>query len=302
MAIITTGNHPKDQWPGIVAHFGHVYDQHKEEFSQIFDKVTSDKGYEERVQYTGLGLAPIKTQGAGITYEGDSQGYVSRLTNVVYALGAVITREAIDDGQYTPVASRLAKALAFSLRQTKENVAANILNRGFNSSYVGGDAKELLATDHPSGAGSQSNELAVAADLSEASIEDILIQIMQATNDKGLRISLIGQKLIVPPQLAFEATRIVRSALQSGTANNDVNALKEMGMLPGGIIVNHYLTDADAWFVKTNCPEGLLYQERDGYEFTQDNDFDTENAKMKARERFAFGWADWRSIYGSPGA
>lgn len=302
MATITTSNHPKDLWPGIIAHFGHTYNEHTEEFSQVFDKETSDKAYEERVQYTGLGLAAAKSQGASIGYDDTQQGYVSRATNVTYAIGAVVTREAIEDGKYETVAKRLSKGMAFSLRQTKENIAANILNRAFSGSYLGGDGVALCSTAHPEVGGNQSNHIATSADLSEASLEDLLIQIMQATTARGLKISLIGQKLVVPPALVFEATRILKSQLQSGTANNDVNALKAMGLLPGGIVVNHYLSDSDAWFVKTNAPEGLIYQERRSYEFTQDNDFDTENAKMKATERYAFTWGDWRTIYGSPGA
>lgn len=302
MGVITTSAHPKDLWPGIVAHFGHTYTEHQEEFSQIFDKEDSTKAYEERVQYTGLGLAAVKGQGAPIGYDESQQGYISRMTNVTYAIGAIVTREAIDDGQYESIAKRLSKGMAFSLRQTKENIGANILNRAFTSGYNGGDGVSLINSAHPETGGNQSNHIATAADLSEASLEDLLIQIMQAQNARGLKISLVGQKLIVPPALVFEATRILKSALQSGNANNDVNALKQMGLLPGGIVVNHYLTDADAWFVKTNAPEGLIYQERRSYEFKQDNDFDTENAKMKASERYTFGWADFRAVYGSPGA
>jgi len=302
MGVMTSSNHPKDLWPGIVAHFGHTYTEHQEEFSQIFDKESSDKAYEERVQYTGLGLASAKAQAAAIGFDESQQGYTSRMTNVTYAIGAIVTREAIDDGQYESIAKRLSKGMAFSLRQTKENIGANILNRAFTSEYNGGDGVCLINSAHPETGGNQSNVIATAADLSEAALEDMLIQIMQAQNARGLKISLVGQKLIVPPALIFEATRILKSALQSGNANNDVNALKQMGLLPGGIVVNHYLTDADAWFVKTNTPEGLIYQERRSYEFKQDNDFDTENAKMKASERYTFGWADFRAVYGSPGA
>jgi hypothetical protein len=299
---ITTGSHPKDLWPGIKAHFGHVYDEHKEEWPEVFDVQTSDKAYEERVQYVGLGLAPQKTQGGAVTFEDTNQGYVSRISNVTYALGAIVTREAIEDGQYESIAMRLARHIAFSIRQTEENVGANVLNRAFNSSYVGGDAVELISTSHPEVGGNQSNHLTVAADLSETSLEDLLVQVMQATDSKGLRISLIGKKLIVPPQLVFEATRILESVLQSGTANNDINAIRNLGLLPDGVSVNHYLTDADAWFIKTNAPEGLICQERRAVEFDKDNDFDTHNAKMQGSIRKGYGWADWRGIYGSPGA
>jgi hypothetical protein len=304
--VITTGAHPKELWPGIVAFFGETYKEHPEEFSQIFDRVTSDKAYEERVANTGLGLASVKGQGQSVSFDDTKQDYVARLTNVVYAIGAIITREAIEDGQYESKATRLARCMAFSVRQTQENVAANVLNRAFSSSYLGGDGKELLATDHPLGGsgGTFSNELSVAADLSESSLEDLAIQIMQAVDAQGLKISLMGQKLIVHPSEYFNAHRILESVQQSGTANNDDNVLKSKGFFPGGIVVNHYLTDSDAFFVKTNIPKetGLIHQVRRGYEFTQDNDFDTENAKMKATIREAYGWVDPRCLYGSQGS
>ena len=302
MGVIYTSNHPKALWPGVKAWFGRMYDEHVEEYSKIFDRDSSTRAYEERVELTGFGLAPIKNQGGSISYDSETQGITSRLTNVTYALGYVVTMEELQDNLYEMVSKRRSKALAFSMRQTKETVAANILNRGFNSSYTGGDGKELLATDHPTLDGTQSNELTVAADLSEAALEDLLVQIMQAKNSRGLRIALKGDKLIVPPALFYEANRILKSALQNDTANNAVNALKATNALPGGIVLNHYLTDTDAWFIKTNCPEGLIYQERMAMEFEQDNDFDTKNAKAAAVERYAFGWVDWRSIYGTPGA
>lgn len=299
---IATGSHPKDLWPGVKAHFGATYDEHKEEYSQVFDIASSDKNYEERVQYRGMGLAPTKDEGASISFEDTQQGYTSRITNVTYALGGIVTREAIEDGQYENLATRVASHIAFSVRQTQENVSANILNRAFNTSYTGGDGSVLVGSAHPEATGSQSNILTVAADLSEASLEDMCIQIMNATDSKGLKVSLVGKKLIVPPQLTFEATRILKSQLQSGTANNDINALRESGMITDGIVVNHYLSDPDAWFVKTNAMEGLIYQERRATEFAKDNDFDTENAKMKGSVRFGVGWGDWRGVYGSPGA
>lgn len=300
--MITTGAHPKELWPGVKAFFGASYDEHAEEWSQIFDVESSDKSYEERVHHVGLGLAPVKDQGASISFEDTQQGYVSRITNVTYALGGIVTREAIEDGQYESIATRLARYMAFSIRQTQENVAANILNRAFSSTYTGGDGLELCSTVHVTADGTQSNEPALGTDFSEAALEDLLVQIMNATDTKGLKISLIGQKLIVPPALTFEAARVLESVNQSGTANNDVNAIRALGMLPQGVAVNHYLTDADAWFVKTNAPEGMIYQTRRAVEFAKDNDFDTENAKMKASIRFGVGWADWRGLYGSPGA
>ena len=299
---ITTGSHPKELWPGVKAFFGANYDEHSMEYPQIFDSESSDKSYEERVHHVGLGLAPTKSQGASISFEDTAQGYVSRITNITYALGAIVTREAIEDGKYEAIATRLARYIAFSIRQTLENVGANVLNRAFNSSYLGGDGLELCSTLHVTSDGTQSNELAVAADLSEASLEDLLVMIMNATDTKGMKISLTGQKLIIPTALTFEATRILESVGRSGTANNDLNAIKNLGMLPGGAVVNHYLTDTDAWFIKTDAPEGLICQDRRAVEFAKDNDFDTENAKMKGSVRKGFGWADWRGIYGSPGA
>lgn len=300
--VMTTGAHPKDLWPGVKDHFGATYDEHQEEFSQCFDMQTSDKAYEERVQYKGMGLAPVKSEGTSISFEDSEQGYVSRISNITYALGGIVTREAIEDGQYENLATRVARHIAFSIRQTQENVGANVLNRAFNPAYVGGDASALCVSTHAESTGNQSNVLSVAADLSEASLEDMCIQIMNATDSKGLKISLIGSKLIIPTQLVFEATRIIRSSLQSGTANNDVNALKVSGMLPDGFMANHYLTDPDAWFIKTNAMEGLIHQSRRAVEFAKDNEFDTENAKMKGSIREGFGWGDWRGLYGSPGA
>lgn len=299
---ISTGSHPKELWPGVKAFFGATYNEHPMEYSQIFDEEGSEKAYEERVQHIGLGLAPVKAEGASVSFEDTNQGYVSRISNITYALGGIVTREAIEDGLYESIANRMARYIAFSIRQTLENVGANVLNRAFNSAYVGGDTKELLATDHPTSDGTQSNELAVAADFSEASLEDLLIQIMQATDTKGLKVSLVGQKLIIPVGLTFEATRVLESMGRSGTADNDLNALKALGALPQGVTTNHYLTDIDAWFVKTNAPEGLICQNRRAVEFTKDNDFDTENAKMKGTVRKGFGWGDWRCLYGSPGA
>ena len=299
--VMTTGAHPKDLWPGVKAHFGATYNEHPQEWSMIFDQESSDKSFEERVQYVGLGLAPTKNQGASISFDNAKQGYISRISNITYAIGGIVTREAIEDGQYESVAQRIARYIAFSIRQTCENVGANILNRATTSGYNGGDGVVLASASHPEHNGNQSN-IITAADLSETSLEDMLIAIMNATDSRGLNISLIGQKLIIPTALAFEATRILNSIQQSGTANNDINALRDMGMLPGGVAVNHYLTDSDAWHVKTNAPEGLIAQNRRAVEFDKDNDFNTENALMKGSIRMGFGWADWRGVWHSAGA
>lgn len=301
MSVITTGNHPRALWPGIHAHFGRVYNQHPLECEQIFDVKKSKMKYEEVDRITGFGLAPVKTEGAATAYTSESAAGTTRYTHIAYSLGYIVTKEELADNLYSAVSQTRAGALAFSLRTTKEIVAANVLNRAFSSSYTGGDGKELCATDHPSNAGNQSNELSTPADLSESSLEDLLIQIMEAKNYEGHQIGVRGQKLIVPPALAFDAERLVKSTLRPGTDYNDVNAHQSMGMLPGGVVVNHYLTDSDAWFIKTNAPEGMTMFMRQPYEFTKDKDFDTDNAKAKAYERYSVGWSDWLGCFGSAG-
>lgn len=305
MAVISTSNHPKALWPGVKKWFHLKYDEHPTEYTGIFETVPSDKSYEERVQSVGFGYAAEKPQGSAITYDVDQQGYVARLRNVTYGLGFAVTMEEMADNKYAELATSRAGRLAFSMAQTKEINGANILNRAFNSSYVGGDGKELLATDHPTMyAGNQSNELSTPADLSEASLEDLAIQIMKAKDDRGFQINLMPRKLIVAPDEAFNAERILKSTLQNDTANNAINAVRSKGILPEGYEVNHYLTDADAWFVLTRVPSGtgMIYQERMPLEFERDNDFSTKNALASAVERYAFGWVDWRGIAGSAGA
>lgn len=300
--VITTGNFPKALWPGVKAWWGRFYNEHPKEYEQLFDMDTSTQSYEEDVQATGFGLAPVKAQGAAVQYDSETQGYTSRYTNVSYALGFVITREEMDDNLYAKVGKTRTRALAFSMSQTLENVHANVYNRAFNNSYTGGDGLELCSTAHVTASGNQSNELTTAADLSEASLEDLLINIMNAKNDRGLRISLMPKTLIVPPALVFDAERILNSNLRSNSANNDANAIKNLGLIPGGVVVNHYLTDTDAFFVRTNAPESMKSYIRQAVEMSQDNDFDTENFKAKVFCRFVPGWSDWRGVYGSPGA
>jgi hypothetical protein len=302
MSAINTGSIAKLLWPGLNAVWGKEYTEHPVEWRDIFDVESSTKGREEEVLMPGFGLAPIKLEAGSVAYDTTSQGYTSTYTHVEYGLGFIVTRKAIDDNQYEKKALGSTRDLAFSFRQTKENVGANILNRGFNSSYTGGDAKELLATDHPIQGGTFQNELTTPADISESALEDLSVLIMNAVNDRGMRISLMPEKLIVPPALVFEATRILKSQLQNDSANNAINALRSMGMFPGGVKVNHYLTDTDAYFVKTNAKNGLKHFERVAPEFAQDNDFDTSNLKYKGYERYSFGWTDPRGLYGSAGA
>ena len=302
MGVIMTSNHPKALWPGVNAWFGRSYQEHTPEFPDLFDEESSNKAYEEDVQLTGFGLAAVKNQGAGITYDDEMQGYVKRYTHVVYGLGYIVTQEEIDDNLYMQVSKRRAQALAFSMRQTKENIAASIYNRATTDGYTGGDGVVMLSASHPSSAGLWSNILTPAVDMSEAALEDLCIQIAGATNDKGFQISLVAQSLHIPRQLMFEANRILKSTLQNDTANNALNVLKSLGVFPKGIKMNHYFTDPDAFFIRTNCPEGMKYFNRKPQAFTQDNDFDTENAKAKSTERYSFGWTDPRAIFGSPGA
>ena len=299
---ITTGSHPKALWPGIHAWFGSSYKENPTEYTEIFKVDTSEKNYEEDVMITGFGLAPVKNEGATYSYDSESQGFTKRYKHVAYGLGYIVTREELADNLYEKVSKQRSKRLAFSMRQTRETVGANILNRAFNSSYTGGDSVELLSTAHTTLSGNQANELSVAADLSEASLEDLLIIVADAKNDRGLKIALRGMKLIVPTAELFEACRILNSTLRVGSANNDVNAIKNLGLLPEGYVVNHYLTDTDAWFVKTDAPNGLMWFDREAVEFKQDNDQDTDNAKAKSYMRFSTGWTDWRGMYGSPGS
>lgn len=299
---ITTGAHPAALWPGVHAFVMGKYNEHPTEYTEIFNVEKSKMAYEEDVETTGFGLAQIKSAGGAVAYDGHTQGFTKRYRHVAYGLGYIVTREEMDDNLYKGKSFKRGEALAFSFRTTKEIVAANVLNRAFNSAYVGGDGKELLATDHPTLAGTFSNTLAVAADLSEASLEDLLIDIAEAKNSRGLQIAIRGDKLIVPAALSFEAERIMKSALRVGTDFNDINAIKSQGLLRGGICVNHYLTDDDAWFVKTDVPNGLTMFQRQGFEFTKDNDFDTSNAKAKGYERYSVGWTDPRGLFGSEGA
>jgi phage major head subunit gpT-like protein len=236
-----------------------------------------------------------------VEYDVERQGFVTRYTHVTYALGFIISREAIEDDQYDVIGEKRAKGLAFSMRQTKEIVCANVYNRAFNSSYTGGDGKPLLATDHPNIAGGTwSNTLTTPADLSEAALEQACIDIAKWTNDRGLKIAVQPQALIVPVDVMFEADKIMKTEYEVGTANNTVNVVRSK--FPAGVKVNHYLTDNDAWFIKTNAPHGMKYFQRRPATFGMDDDFDTENAKFKATERYSVKWTDPRGLFGSPGA
>jgi hypothetical protein len=300
MSVQTRSTLPSLLWPGLHALFGTEYAKHPKEYTRIFDVRNSTKAYEKIAELTGLGLASVKAEGASIVYDTPGQGPETQFVHVTYGLGFIMTREAEEDNQYKDVAENNTKALTWSMWVTKETVHANILNRAQNSSYLGGDGKELVATDHPTANGTQSNEL-TAADLSEASLEDAMTTIMQAKNSRGLPIALRPVRLIVGPGQIFNATRILESAGRSDSADNDVNAIRTLGLVPE-VVVNHYLDDADAWFIQTNVPNGLISFQRRALDFEKDSDFDTENRKQKATERYSAGWGDWRAIFGNAGA
>ncbi len=300
---INTGEMARALKPGVNSWFGLAYAQYPEEWSQIFDMYQSSMYFEEDVNMYGFGLAAVKPEGTAITYDTSAQSFIKRYTHAVYALGYIITREAIEDNLYMKLAQQRTNALAMSMKQTKENVCANVLNRGFSGSYTGADGLALFSASHLlSKGGTFSNTIATAADLSEASLEQALIDIGGFVNDAGMKISCTGQKLIIPRQLQYEAKRILGSDLQNDSANNALNALKSCGMLPGGVVMNHYLSDSDAWFIKTDCPDGLKLFQRRALEVENDTEFDTENMKFKSSERYSVGWTDPRGCYGSAGA
>ena len=292
----------KELEPGLNALFGLEYKRYENDHAEIFDTETSDRAFEEEVMLSGFGNAATKAEGAGISYDQAQETFTSRYTHETIALAFSITEEAIEDNLYDRLASRYTKALARSMANTKQVKAASVLNNAFNTNYLGGDGKELCATDHGTISGTVSNELATSADLNETSLEQALIDIAAFTDERGLKIAAQGMKLIIPSALQFTADRLMNSANRVGTADNDINALKNMGMIPQGYVVNHYLTDDDAFFIKTDVPNGLKHFERAAIKTAMEGDFDTGNMRYKARERYSFGWSDFRGIFGSPGA
>jgi len=309
MSVITTTSFAKALWPGVNKWYGQTYDEFPVEWDKLFDKYTSKRNFEEDVGYSGFGLLSAKSEGAGITYDSSRQGFTTRFQHVTYASGFVVTREAYEDDLYDIVGKQKAQSLAFAVRQTKEILAANVYNRAFNTSYVGGDAATLVAsaggggsTSHANIAGGTwTNGPSVAVDLSEAALEQAHIDIAGFTDDRGLKIAVRPQRLIIPVNSMFEATRILKGDWQVNSAERNVNAMKTMGLVPE-IFVSHYLTDSDAWFIRTDCQDGMKYFSRRDDEFSTDDDFDTENAKYKVTFRASWGWTNPRGIYGSPGA
>jgi hypothetical protein len=299
--VISTGSHPKSLWPGVHGWFGRAYDEYEPEYKDLVDIETSDKAYEEEVETTGFGLASVKPQGRGFSYDTDSQGYTARYTHLMYASGYIVTEEELEDNLYAEVSKRRAPDLAYALRQTKENVVALIYGRAFNSAFTGGDGVSLINASHPTLYGNQSNLLANNADISEAAFEDIAIQIGQARNARGLIMKLRPESLHIAVAQEFEAGRILKSVLQNDTALNSINMVRVNNTFPGGAKVNHYFTSDSAWHVRTNVRHGLKLFQRRSVKFERDNDFDTSNAKAKATERYSVGWSDWRALFSSPG-
>lgn len=302
MSVINSGSFAKALWPGVNAWYGKAYNEYETEYDKLFDKFTSSKAFEEDVGVSSFGLAVLKSEGSPISYDSERQAFITRFQHAVYALGFIITREMMEDDQYDVVGQRKAEGLAFSMRQTKEVLGANVYNRAFNGSYTGGDGVSLISASHPNiKGGTWSNQISTAADLSEAALEQAAIDIAGFTNDAGLLIAVRPEQLIIPRQMIYEAKRILGTDGRVGTDNNDLNALKTLGVIPK-VTVNHFLTDTDAWFIRTNVPHGMKYFERRADQFDMDNDWDTENAKFKATARYSFGWTDPRGLYGSAGA
>ncbi len=300
--VITTGNNPKLLWPGLKALYGTTYDDLPSKIGDVFNVKTSDKAYEEIQELAGFGLGSVKTEAGAIVYTSSTQGPTARFTNVTYGLGFQETEESVADNQYEGKATDKTVALARSMKHTREYIAANVLNRGFSNSYLGSDGVRLISASHVTVNGTQSNTLSADADLAEASLEDMVVILMNATDSTGLRISLMPKRLVVSPSEAFNATRILKSAGQNDTPNNAINAIKSMGLFDGGAVVWPFLTDPDAWFIPTDVPNGLIVFDRKKSELTKDSDFDTGNYKHKAVFRMVAGWADWRGVFGSQGA
>jgi hypothetical protein len=292
----------KELEPGLNALFGLEYKNYENEHAEIYDTETSDRAFEEEVMLSGFGEAPVKTEGAGVAFDNAQEVFTSRYTHETIALAFSLTEEAVEDNLYDRLSARYTKALARSMATTKQIKAADVLNNAFNTS-IGGDGVALCSTAHPTiGGANLSNTLTTAADLSETSLEQSLIDIAAFTDERGLKIAVQGLKLIIPKELQFTADRILKSTLRVGTADNDVNAIRNMGMIPQGYSVNHYLTDPDAFFIKTDAPNGMKMFQRVGISTGFEGDFETGNVKYKARERYSFGFSDPRGLYGSPGA
>ena len=304
MAVISRSQLVKELEPGLHALFGLEYKRWEREHAEIFTEETSERAFEEETLITGFGAAPTKSEGASVEFDSAAEQWTARYVHETIALAFAITEEAVEDNLYDTLSRRYTAALARSMAYTKQVKAANVLNNAFSSSFPGGDGKELIATDHPTvQAGTQANEPTTAADLSESSLENAIISIGGFADDRNIPVAVQARKLVIPKELAFTAQRILKSELRVGTADNDVNALNSMGMFPEGYVVNHYLTDTDAFFILTDLTNtGLKMFQRRPLKTSMEPDFETGNMRFKASERYSFGFSDWRCIFGSPGA
>ena len=292
----------KELEPGLNALFGLEYKNYADEHTEIFDIENSDRAFEEEVMLSGFANASVKPEGSSVNYDTAQESFTARYTHETLALAFSITEEAIEDNLYDRLASRYTKALARSMANAKQVKGANVLNNAFDSSFTGGDGVELCSAVHPIIAGTFKNELSTSADLNETSLEQALIDIAAMTDERGLKIAAKGVKMIIPSALQFTAERLMKSQGRVGTADNDINAVANMGMIPQGYVVNHYLTDTDAFFIKTDVPNGLKMFVRAPVKTSMEGDFETGNVRYKARERYSFGFSDPRGIFGSPGA
>ena len=299
---ISRGQLVKELEPGLNALFGLEYKRYENQHAEIFDTESSERAFEEEVMLSGFANAAVKPEGSGVTFDNAQETFTARYTHETIALAFAITEEAIEDNLYDRIASRYTKALARSMANTKQVKGANVLNNGFDSNYAGGDGSPLFSTSHPTIAGSFSNTLATQADLNETSLEQAIIDIAALTDERGLKIAARPTKAIVPPELQFTSERLMKSQGRTGTADNDINAIRSMGMVPQGYVVNNFLTDPDAWFLKTDVPNGMKMFLRAPIKTSMEGDFDTGNVRYKARERYSFGWSDPRGIFGSQGA
>lgn len=303
MPVITRAQMQRELIPGLKAIWGMEFARYPNQWKEIFDQETSERSFEEELNVTGFGPAVQKGEGAGVSYDQTQEFFVSRYNHVTMALGFSITEEAMEDNLYVSIAKRNTKALANSFNYTKEVMGAAVLNNGFTSGFNGGDNVPLFSTVHPLvNGGTISNRPTTGVDLNETAIENMRIQLSRWTDSRGLLVQANPKKLIIPPDWSFTAERLLNTVLRVGTADNDINAIKSMGILPGGYAMNPFLTDTNAWFVKTDMADGLKYYERVKLSFDKDGDFDTGNMKYKGRERFSFGWSNPLGMYGSPGS
>ena len=301
--VIARSNHPNSLWPGIAKHFGYNYNKYELQWPMVFNRRKSNKHMEVDVELTNMGYVPRKEEGSAVQYDTMREGYRAVYNHLTYAMGWIATEESIEDDLYETVAKRKNMALANSFRQTEEVLHALMFNEAYSANRVGGDGQPMISAAHPTLSGTQSNQLAVAADLSEAALEDLIIQIQGAQDSRGLRISLQPRKLVIPRQEQFNATRLTGSPYQPDTDLNNINAMQTLGMLPEGVFVWQYLEDPDAWFILTDAENAINHFDRVPLgELQQDDDFGTGNALAKNRTRYSMGWSDWRGVYGSPGA